>query len=209
MNATVANAIGGYFETLYDLNKNLITFCGTHAFTDDRWEYHKYIQTVICAIPQLIPYAYDKTSGCYKIIMRDGLLEFSDDLPFLKSGYESILQKHRDFLSDIKDIRNKIEHKMHGVKLVCTGGGSHLLFDLVYQIKEKQITLQSDQFIELIKDVNKLFFAIQESIQNYMNEQEKNEYRYYQRLMRFEFIDFNKIYESNLLRVVGKSFLPF
>ena len=105
--------------------------------------------------------------------MRDGLLEFSDDLPFLKSGYESILQKHRDFLSDIKDIRNKIEHKMHGVKLVFTGGGSHLLFDLVYQIKEKRITLQSGQFIELIKDVNKLFFTIQESIQNYMNEQEK------------------------------------
>lgn len=66
-------------------------------------------------------------------------MEFSDDLPFLKSGYESILQKHRDFLSDIKDIRNKIEHKMHGVKLVCTGGGSHLLFDWYIKLKRSRL----------------------------------------------------------------------
>ena len=32
---------------------------------------------------------------------------------------------------------------------------------------------------------------------------------YCQRLLRYDFSDFNKIYDSSILRIVGKAFLPF
>ena len=209
MNINIANALGCYFETLYHLNKNLITFCGTHAYKDDRWEHEKYIQSVICAIPQLIPYKFNKKLKKYEIISNDGLLEFSDELQFLKNDYESILKTHYDFLHDIKQLRNKLEHKMHGVDLIYTGGGTLSFFDLVYCIKDKKVSVYSEQFITLVKDINELFSKIQTTIENYVYENKIENHTYSQRLLRYNFVDFNKIYDSELFRVIAKAFLPF
>ncbi len=212
MNMKIANALGCYFETLYDLNKNLITFFGTHAYNDDQWEHQKYIQSVICAIPQLIPYKFSKKLKKYEITASDGLLEFSDELPFLKNDYESILKTHYDFLRDIKQLRNKLEHQMHGVNLMCTGGSILSFFDLfnlVYYVKDKEVVLWSKQFIILVKDINELFSKIQATIENYVYENKIENHAYSQRLLRYNFVDFNKIYDSELFRVIAKAFLPF
>ena len=84
MNDEIANSLGEYFETLYRLNQNLITFCGTGESSVDHWILHKYIKAVISAIPQLIPYGYNKKNKQYEIIAVDGLLEYSKEIPFFK-----------------------------------------------------------------------------------------------------------------------------
>lgn len=139
---------------------------------------------------------------------RDGLLEFSEDLPFLKKDYESLLECHIIFLKKIKEIRNKFEHKMHGADLTSAGAGTFIEFELVYHTGQKEITVYSGEFIRLMKDLNILFSKIQSTLKDFALKEEKQYYPYYQRLMRLDFADFNKIYDSDLLKVIGRAFLP-
>lgn len=211
MNTTIANSLGEYFETLYLLNQNLITFCGTGGIVADHWTYQKYIRNVITAIPQLIPYS--KRGAKYVIVATDGLLEYSDEINFLEHDYCSILQNHYEFLVNLKEVRNKFEHKMHSVFLSQTDGGSSILFGLHYLVKKqgefKETVLWANQFISLAKDINSLFAKIQQLISEYAFKEGKDHYAYYQRLLRYDFTDFNKIYDSKLLQIIGKAFLPF
>ena len=61
MTVETANALGGYFQALYDLNHDLITLCGMDII-DNSGQYEKYIKNVIQAVPRLVPYDYDKES---------------------------------------------------------------------------------------------------------------------------------------------------
>ena len=58
MTSEITNALFGYFETLYDLNRNLITLCGVDVI-DNSGQYERYIADIIQAIPRLVPYVYD------------------------------------------------------------------------------------------------------------------------------------------------------
>lgn len=57
--------------------------------------------------------------------------------------------------------------------------------------------------------MNILFSKIQELAHRFAEEYEYNDHPYYRRLVRCDFADFNKIYESNLLHILGKALLPF
>lgn len=209
MNTEIANALSGYFDTLFALNRNLITFCGMEAYADDPWKLHKYMQAVICFLPQLIPYSFSRNTRQYCISLNDGLMEFSDSLPFLRQDYEAILQKHYAFLVKIKELRNKYEHKMHAVDLTSAGSGSFMLFDLCYHVNGQKITISAGNLIAVVKDLNILFSKIQQEVRQFAYEEKKQHYPYYIRLSRIDFADFNKIYDSDLLKIVGKTFLPF
>lgn len=208
MTVEIANALYGYFETLYDLNRNLIMLCGVDVI-DNSGQYEKYRQEIIQEIPRLVPYAYNKNDGKYKIVMSDGLLEFSDVMPFLKGDYKCILQENYSFLSDIKCIRNKFEHKLHGARLMASGSGSTSLFDMTYTLKEGDITLTANEFIKFTKHMNELFSKIQGLVDKFAYKQGEFGHPYYRRLIRYDFRDFNRIYESDLLRSFGQALFPF
>ena len=211
MNTTVVNSLGEYFETLYLLNQNLIIFCGAGGVVADHWTHQNYIRNVIMAIPQLIPYS--KKGDKYVIDSKDGLLEYSNEICFLERDYQSILQNHYEFLIKIKKVRNKLEHKMHSVVLSGTEGGSNILFKLHYFVEKQdgfdEAVLCASQFIKLVKDLNLLFSKIQRLVNEYASQEQKGHYVYGQRLLRYDFSDFNQIYDSGLLRTIGKAFLPF
>ncbi len=209
MNKEIANALGGYFETLYDLNRDLITLCGLDII-DNAGQYEVFVKNVIQAVPRLVPYAYKKSDQKYIIVPHDGLLEFSEHISFLKDDYESILRHHYAFLENVKTIRNKFEHKMHGVQLVASGSveGS-VSFDMTYLTGDQKITLTAAEFIRFTKDINCLFSKIQKLIGAFAYENGKSDHRYYRRLIRYDFCDFNRIYESDILEIIGKAFFPF
>ena len=208
MKEEIANAVYSYFETLYNLNRSLITFCGVYG-NGDSWTYHKYIQDVICSIPCLIPYVYKREKGQYTLATSDGLLEYTESLPFLFEEYLLILNTHYYFLAKIKQVRNKFEHRMHDVTLTQAGSGSGIIFELCYEINKKQIRLMASDFIACIKDLNILFSKIQTALETYAYKEQKIHYAYYQRLLRYNFEDFNKIYDCDLLRIIGMALLPF
>lgn len=208
MTSEITNALFGYFEALYDLNRNLITLCGVDVI-DNSGQYERYIADIIQAIPRLVPYVYDRENETYKITRSDGLLEFSAEMPFLKAGYESILKQNYEFLKNVKTIRNKFEHKMHGARLMSAGSGTLILFDMTYMLSNEMITLQSGEIIRFVKQLNELFSTIQREVEAFYTEQGRADSMYCRRLIRYDFCDFNRIYESPLLKSFGKALFPF
>lgn len=135
---------------------------------------------------------------------KDGLLEYQDNILYLKNDYDKILLENYDFLDKIRKIRNKYEHKMHGAKYKSSGNGSLCLFNYVFKIENELIEIRAELLIKLIKSINILFSNIVNDIKTYAYENGKDNYLYYRRITRFDFIDFNKIYDDKLLKIIGK-----
>ena len=208
MEITTANALFRYFETLYCLNQNLIVLCGTDVF-DHMGEQERRIDEVIMSVPRLVPYSFNKKTATYEIEKSDGLIKFSDDISFLTEDYESILQKHKDFLEKAKKVRNKLEHEMHGARIVAASSGTTSMFSATYEVAENEISLRATEIIAFAKDINVLFSKIQELVHISAREHKYDDHPYYRRLVRYDFSDFNKIFDSSLLHIIGKALLPF
>jgi len=217
MDLVVINALYGYFETLYNLNRKLIEICGVDIFNERHNNLlENKILEIIQDIPRLIPYG--KKNGNLFIEDTDGIIEFSDKLTYIKVEYENILKRNYNILLQIKDIRNKYEHKIHGAKITGTGTGTTELFDLTFHLmvrnngieEEVDYVIYSNDIIRLIKDLNNLFAIIQNQVLEFLDLDENyKEYYYYKRLSRFSFLDFNNVYDNTILRTIGKILLDF
>ncbi len=208
MNFTIAGSLRCYFETLYDLNRNLIKCCGADIF-DDAIEYDRLLQKIIEDIPKLLPYIRDKNTKELKISHRDGLLEFSDDFPYLEGEYQKALDDHREFLGKVKEVRNKLEHQMHNVKYFSSGSSTITLFEITYTVDNHEVTLYAPDFIRFVKQLNVLYGQIQKEVSTFAWKSKVDTHAYYERLNRYQFYDFNKIYDSDLLVVFGKTLYSF
>ena len=208
MTIEAANALYRYFETLYSANQNLITLCGINVI-DNSNLYEKYIEEIIHMVPRLVPYVYSRKSDEYVIEPNDGLLAFSEEIPFLLEEYNNLLYNHKDFLVKAKKVRNKLEHKMHGARIVASGSGSMTLFDATFEVGDDCFDFKAAELISFVKDINVLFSKLQDLVDRFAFSTGKEDYPYYRRLIRYRFSEFNKIYDSSLLRTFGRALLPF
>ena len=204
----IANALFGYLETLYNLNQKLVKLCGIDVI-DDFESGEKEILDIIQDVPRIIPYSFNKKTQTLILKDRDGLLEYKDNISYLKEDYEKILSDNYEFLDKIRKIRNKYEHKMHGVKHKSSGSGSFSLFDYTFMVGDESMKITAGSFIKLVKSLNNLFSKIVLDISKYAYENKKEDYLYYRRITRFDFKDFNKIYDNDILRIVGKIMKKF
>lgn len=208
MTIEIANALFGYLETLYNLNQKLVKLCGIDVI-DDFEGGEKDILDIIQDVPRIIPYSFNKKTKKLEFKDRDGLLEYQYSILYLKDDYDRILSENYDFLDKIRKIRNKYEHKMHGVKHKSSGSGSLSLFDYTFMVENESIEITAGAFIKLVKSVNCLFSKIVRDISKFAYENHKEDYLYYRRITRFDFTDFNKIYDNDILRIVGKIMKKF
>lgn len=208
MTTETVSALFRYFETLYSLNQNLIVLCGTDIL-DHKGEQERRVDEVIMSVPRLVPYCKNKKDDTYVIKKTDGLMAFSNDIPFLSTDYESILQKHLKFLEKAKTVRNKLEHEMHSARIVSSCSGTTSLFSVTYEVAENNLRLSAAEITAFTKDMNILFSKIQQLVHTSAYEQQYDTHPYYRRLVRYDFSDFNKIFDSRLLQIIGKAFLPF
>lgn len=208
MTIEIANALFGYLETMYNLNQKLVKLCGIDVI-DDFEGGEKDILDIIQDVPRIIPYSFNKKTKKLEFKDRDGLLEYQDSILYLKDDYDRILSENYDFLDKIRKIRNKYEHKMHGVKHKSSGSGSLSLFDYTFMVENESIEITAGAFIKLVKSVNCLFSKIVCDISKFAYENHKEDYLYYRRITRFDFTDFNKIYDNDILRIVGKIMKKF
>ena len=206
MNITIANAMYGYLETLYGLNQKLVKLCGSEI---DAFGNNKEILDIIQDFPRIIPYGFNDKEGKYELRKKDGLLEFENEISYLLSDYEEILNDNYDILEKMKKIRNKCEHKMHAIKERSASTGTMCLFEYDFQIGDEIITVSAEEFIKLIKKLNELFSNIVGEISEYAEKNDKTEYVYYIRINRFDFKEFNSIYDNSLLRTIGKLMQKF
>ena len=208
MTIDAANALYRYFETLYCLNQSLIILCGVDVI-DNRGHYEKHIEDVIQAVPRLVPYKYNRDISDHAITVSDGLMEFAHELPFLKGDYEMIFLTHKEFLIKVKKIRNKLEHKLHGAKIVASSSGSVSFFAITYEVAGEDIEIEVSEIIGFVKEINTMFSKIQAEVEQFAYENKLDDHPCYWKLTRYRFSEFNKIFESNLLRTFGKALLPF
>lgn len=204
MNIEIANAMYGYFETLYIMNQNLIKLCGAEIFYYRFSEFEKLILDIIQDIPRLVPYSYDNKKQDLNLDNSNGLLEYQAEIKYIKEDYQNILDKYKDTLNKIRKIRNKYEHKMHDVKYQSSGTGTMSLFDIEFKVNKEFIRIYAGELIRLIKEINILFSKIAQEISIFAYQNGKGGYAYYERICRVGFKDFNDIYESNILRKIGK-----
>lgn len=204
MNLEIANAMSGYFETLYEMNQKLIRLCGAEIFYYRFSEFEKITLDIIQDIPRLIPYSYDNKEQDLVLDDRNGLLEYQEEIKYLKKDYQNIVNKYKKTLNKIRKIRNKYEHKMHDVKYQSSGTGSMSLFDIEFKVNDVFIRIYAGELINLIKETNIVFSKISQEIRAFAYQKKKEGYAYYERINRFDFKDFNEIYESDILRKIGK-----
>lgn len=133
MNVEIANALFGYFETLYYLNQKLIKLCGIDVI-DDFENGESHILNIIQNIPGLISYSYNKKTEKLEFKNNDDLLEYQEQIIYLSDDYSKNLKDNYDFLEKIRKVRNKYQHKMHGVRIKSSGSGSLSLFDYTFKV---------------------------------------------------------------------------
>ena len=203
MNIEIANSLFGYFETLYYLNQKLIKLCGVNVIDD--FEFcGKEVLDIIQELPRIIPCSFNGKKQKLELKYGNGLLEYCENIVYLKNDYEKILLNNYDFLDKVRVIRNTYQHKMHGINHKSSGSGSLSLFDFDFDINGKEVEVCAGFFIKLFKELNILFSKLSKDVSKYAYENGKDDYAYYRRITRFEFTDFNKLYESNLLRIFGQ-----
>ena len=208
MNIEVANALYGYFESLYCINCNIIKLCGVDIYCNND-EAIKITLEIIRELPRVIPYAYDSKQQKVVISNRNGLMEFKDEIIYLEEDYNKILDSNEVCINKIRLIRNKYEHKMHGVRYDSSGCGTKWLFNIWFRVGDEEIEINASEFVCLIGRLNELFKKIVQEICDYAILNDKTEYPYYNKLTRFDFLDFNKIYEDKNLRIIGKMMYNF
>lgn len=208
MNVEIANAMSGYLETLYSMNQKLIKLCGMDALSEFDND-SKLVLDIMQDIPRMVPYSYCNQERKLKYEDRNGLLEFKDEVVYLMDSYNDILRDNYDFLDKVRKIRNKYEHKMHGVRHKASGSGTTTLFDFSFEVCGEVIDIDAIEFIELIKMLNVLFSKIVNEIKIFAEANNKTEYLYYKRLTRFDYTDFNCLYESDLIGKIGRAFYDY
>lgn len=208
---SLVNAVFGYFSTLYYLNRKLIMLYCMDVIQNSG-QYENELQQIILDLPRLIPYKYDKSRRVLEISDRDGLIEYSNELPFLRNEYEKLLSAHYDFIDKVRMIRNKLEHVQHGAKLTYSGSGGPCGFECSFSIKEhnlcRRIVLYGNEFICCVEELNTIFSKIQDTIREKSSEEELDK-PYYQRILRYSFSNFNSLYHSTEIYSFGQALFPF
>ena len=142
------------------------------------------------------------------------LLEFEQEVCFLKDDYNSLLSENYDFIDKSRKIRNKCEHKMHTVRDIGAMSNGDLFSKYEIEIlhnndEHEYITISYNEFVKLLKGLNLMFSKLQKEVILFARKENKEEYVYFTRLTRFDFLDFNKIMDSNIIQYVGKVMLDY
>lgn len=203
MDVKIANALSGYFETLYDANVKLIKLCGINlldVYANDE----RLVFSVIQNIYRLFPCKKLREEEKLILDKTSGLFEFADVLDYLEDDFLNILKDNNEFLDSIRQIRNKYQHKRHAVKIVGAGSGTWNLFDFAFEVDGKEICLYTGDFIKFLSNLNSVYAKMQREVEIFAYENNKTDYAYYKRLSRFNFNDFYKIYHDTNLILIGK-----
>lgn len=203
MNSEIINAISRYIDILVNTNKKLIKVCGSDAI-DDINDSGVDNLDVIQSIPRLIPYSFDFNSQKLILDNKNGLMEFKDVLSYLENDYNDILNTHYEELDKVRLIRNKLEHKVHIVRLISAYSGNDSWFKYCFEINEKEYFIESTEMIELLKRINILFDKLIKDMLHYSFINKQDSHPFFQRISRINLIGYNKMYESNVLYEIGK-----
>lgn len=102
---------------------------------------------------------------------------------------------------------------MHGIRILSSGYGSVSMFNIEFEItknnQDENIKMNVIELIKLAKDLNVLLSMLIDDVSKLVYGKDLCGHPYFMRIRRFDFKDFNKIYESDLLKEIGEIMHPF
>jgi hypothetical protein len=205
MKTNLITSLYRYFEALFELNQTLIILHGIDILDGNCY---KYIEKIFTLLPKLIPYKNCRNDNTCYLANNDGLLCFSNEIPFLAVSYQAILDDHSSTLIRIKKVRNKLEHSLHNVRITRTTSVNSDL-SIEYDIKGNEIEITIDEIVAVVKRINTLYYDIQCLLENDSANHTVINEPYYRKMVEFLFVKFNEIYESDFLFTCGRLMLPF
>lgn len=132
-------------------------------------------------------------------------LNTKKDITYLKEDYNNILDSNKDFLNRVRIANNIYKHKMHRIRLQSHSSGSDGDFSVGFDIKKVElIDMESQELKQLIKALNVLFAKIMTEVKKWMEENNKTNNHYYNKILIFDFKYFNEIYDNSLLGKIGR-----
>ena len=132
MNVKIADALGSYFEILHNINKNFIVLCGMDYY-QPMYDKKGTLFEIAKDLFRILPYSSDVKRNKLILSNRNGLLEFSNEIVFLRDDYDIILDNNYNMLDNLRKIRNKCEHKQHAISLEYLDSGTGFIFGSVCQ----------------------------------------------------------------------------
>lgn len=147
-----------YFRVLQDINKNTLLLCGLEA-NDDLLLKDKIIFAIANNVMRVIP--IESSDGKMFISKRDGLMEFKTEFPKLRELYKAILNKNKELLFSIKEMRNKFQHSMHNVVSLSSFSGTDeplkITFEILIDKKKCLRKICTEELVDLVKEINVLY----------------------------------------------------
>lgn len=220
MNKKLCENLMPYIETLYIINQKLIKLCGTSAST--RYEYsHRELLYIIDNLVRVHPFGYNRKTKKLELMEDNCILEYKESIKYLEEDFENILYSNYDILNKIRILRNKYEHKIQSINCHETFSGADILFYFSFRVeidgKKEKIEVQAREMIDLCISLNNLYSKIVKDIIEFKksdNDKDKDKYifdkyDYLSKISRFDFEDFNKIYNDEKLNIFGKLMLDF
>ena len=98
---------------------------------------------------------------------------------------------------------------MHEIKRRSSISGKYSFFEFVFKVKDEMIKIGAKELVDLIKQLNVLFSKLIKDIKKNISDEEKTNHPYYKRITRFDFENFNQIYDSKLLWIIGNCMIDF
>ncbi|MDY0214023.1 MAG: hypothetical protein RBS24_00630 [Bacilli bacterium] len=188
-----------YFKTLSDINKDLIRICNYQHTTI--FENAIILVNIVNDLFQIIPLsAHDKYG--LKIIEDEAILLF-DEIN-IKDKIKSLVDDNYDALIDLKYMRNKNQHMMHEIKNNSAMGGSDLP-EFEFQILDNHITIKVNNLIKIVHELNIIFNDITKHLKEIYSTY-KYQSLYLENLISIDFLNYNKVYDSNDLQYFSLTF---
>ena len=191
-----------YFECLYIVNQKLIMLSSADAIRNR--EKATQLSISICSnIMRIIPCVTDKKTKKIKLDKKSGIIKFKNDIDYLLDSFKKIISKHEKIIISIKAIRNKYEHSIHNLEYDSSYSGSGQYYTITFNTGKNKYEISSKQLINLVKDLNNIFSKIVKTISSLRDNPEAN-ILFSEKLITFDYLEFNKIFESDLLKIIGK-----
>lgn len=192
--------IKDYINILIDINEEILILIGKSVITDLS-DFKSLYLNLAQQLLRLIPYKIDKPTNKPKLCKTDGILNFKKDLKFIVNDYNKILNNNPEIFINLKIIRNKVEHLPHIVKFKQGSSGNLDLPEATFMIDEEEYKFYLKEIILSIKELNitfdKIIMELNLFIKN--NNIEVFDSPYYKHYSRIKFLNYNKIFESELL----------
>lgn len=207
------NGISYYCRLLYKTNQNVLRLVDLDVYSDTEIFKAEDLMYEICeALNILIPYQIIKDKVCIPTDKRYyGILNFEADLKFLRSDIEELINNNAEGLFNIKTIRNKREHEAFNISANSFYSGNDTPIVAHFKYKENGYAIECETFINIIKEINIIFDKIISKFDSYAKENIERyyEHAYYNKYSNLNFLRFNNIYNSSILRDCGRAMIDF